>query len=195
MAENKPILGELLKGEEERDAIHIAILPATAGDYIAPGERIYVKPDGWATRTGERNAIADPFLSHQIYPGQKFYALLFPYTIESLRHEWVHKDFPKPENTAPISSSNPAIQGSINWMTDLANEYASYQYDNRHDLSPYEWLMKEADSIVNGDESYIVFNVDCHGDIDPQEFWRHYQTIRRVIVALDTAEDIFTCSC
>jgi hypothetical protein len=92
MAENKPILGELLKGGEERDAIHIAILPVTSLGYIAAGQRIHVTPDGMADTVREINAVADPFLRSQIYPGQKFYALPFPYTIESLRHEWVHKD-------------------------------------------------------------------------------------------------------
>lgn len=177
--ENKAILGELLKGGEERDAIHIAIMPVTAGDYIAPGQRIYVNSDGWARLSGNGNAIADPFLPGQIYPGQNFYALLFPYTIESLRHEWVHPDFPKsqdPQNHTP----------SENWLRVFADEH----------YIDFDEMMEAADDLARGHSSSmdICFGmeVDYHERI---EFWDRYGQLRGQIITDSVKEEYFRCAC
>lgn len=179
MAENKPILGELLKGGEERDAIHIAILPATAGDYISPGARINVRPDGWAILQGDPNAIADPFLPGQIYPGQQFYALLFPYTIESLRHEWVHRDFPRP-------SPPPMYPEAEKWLRDFAEDH----YVN------FNEMMTAADDLVKGhsDTMDICFGMDVDYN-ERQEFWEYYGRLKGQFIPNSVKDEYFSCSC
>lgn len=177
--ENKPILGELLKGGEERDAIHIAILPVTAGDYIAPGQRIYVKPDGWANASGNPNAVADPFLPGQVYPGQKFYALLFPYTIESLRHEWVHPEFPKAQDSSSWS-------GAEAWLREFADDH----------YVGFDEMMKAADDLVKGhsDTMDICFGMDVDYS-ERIEFWEHYGQLRNQFIPNSVREEYFSCSC
>lgn len=179
MAENKPILGELLGGGEERDAIHIAIMPARACDYIGAGAHIRVDARGEARLDGASpNAVADPFLRHQIYPGQKFYALLFPYTIESLRHEWVHRDFPLPE------SDNRHL--SEQWLRTFAEDH----------YVDYGEMMEAADDLMNGHSSDMDI---CFGeDVDyseRQDFWNHYSVVRGKVVTDDIREEYFRCAC
>lgn len=188
MAENKPILGELLKGGEERDAIHIAILPATAGDYISPGARINVRPDGWADLQGDPNAIADPFLPGQIYPGQQFYALLFPYTIESLRHEWVHRDFPR-----TIKDKDPRLsdsqQDSLNWLLNFAEEWGF----NFEDLIE-EASSEDSDRWVTAIGRDIHSRYELEGDYDL--FWHHLEVYTGKHFSPDHRESLgWSCSC
>lgn len=94
----EPKLGELITGEEHRDAIHIAICPVIADHNLNPGQQI-----GIFSQNGEEivvgvNAkkylgIVDPFLKTPINKGEKFWMFLFPNTITSLRHEWTHPNF------------------------------------------------------------------------------------------------------
>ena len=177
MAENKPILGEPLKGDEERDAIHIAILPVTAGDYIPPGQRIHVNSKGWASLSrGVHNAVADPFWPRTIQPGERFYAFLFPYTIESLRHEWVHKDFPCP----------PVYPEAEKWLRDFAEDH----------YVGYEDMMTAADDLVKGHSDIMDI---CFGmDVDYSErieFWERYGQLRNQFIPNSVKEEYFSCSC
>lgn len=91
-----PELGKLLTGGEQRDAIHIAIMPVTSSEnWLAPGEKIkfiYGSNTIVASAYHSEDAIGvvDPFLEDGIAPGQKFYMFLLPNTITGLRHEWTH---------------------------------------------------------------------------------------------------------
>jgi hypothetical protein len=180
--ENKPILGELLKGGEERDAIHIAILPVTAHTYIPAGAQIFIRPDLTAILSGKSNAVADPFLKEQIRPGEKFYALLNPYTIESLRHEWVHKDFPNQNSPAEIEKS-------LEWMKVYADEMGEDSWGGKMDV---DTLLRGADDWIK-DGDYLRWGFDT--DYIEDEFWKHYEIIRGVVVPDNKREDFFSCSC
>jgi hypothetical protein len=81
-------LGEIITGDEKRDAIHIAVAPVTASVKLYPGERVGV--DG---KNLPHVGIVDPFLNGPVLPGQKFWLFLFPNTVTSLRHEWTHPAF------------------------------------------------------------------------------------------------------
>lgn len=187
-----PELGKLITDDQERDAVHIAIYPSIAGMKLYPSQSVYILDEKAVHGTVNPIGIVDPFLKEPVYIDQKFWIFLYPNTITSLRHDWTHPSFKREDSLIEVP-----IEGrekSEEWMRNLADQYARYGYDDRRD-DPYKWLMDGADRIVEGVESYIVFNVDCHGDIDPQEFWRHYQIIRGKFVTLDVREDIFSCSC
>lgn len=77
-------LGKVIEPGREvgRDAIHVAVYPMLAVREMRPGERL-------------QNGIVDPFLKESVLPGQRFWMLLFPNTVASLRHVWSHPNFPE----------------------------------------------------------------------------------------------------
>lgn len=188
MPEQTPKLGQILEGDEERDAVHIAILPVIAGDYLSPGQHVGLGADphegsSVATPWGDNIGIVDPFLKGNVMKGQKFYLFLYPGTITTLRHHWEHPSV--------IVDYKPFVRAeamaSVEWMTNLAERY----------YVSYAWLMDQADGIARGLEDWIIFPSDCHGEIDPREFWNHYEVIRGKFVdpSVDKNDNIFGCSC
>lgn len=87
-----PKLGQIITGPAERDAVHVAIAPVTAGERLLPGQRVAVIHNK-AYRNATPVGIVDPFLREPVEPGDRFYVWLFPGTITSLRHSWSHPAF------------------------------------------------------------------------------------------------------
>ena len=93
-------LGHLLPPEERRrDAVHVAIAPVTAGEYLLPGRRIKLL-EGQTDIVVPANdddalGIIDPFLTHAVEKGQRCWICIPPGTITSLRHIWQHPAFIK----------------------------------------------------------------------------------------------------
>ncbi|EBS4516581.1 hypothetical protein DQT32_04130 [Salmonella enterica subsp. enterica serovar Braenderup] len=94
-------LGTIHVREEHRDAIHLGVEPVEAGEHLNPSEHIGIGPDGKAYSSVDSSVysnikalgIADPFLTRSINPGEKFWLVVYPRQITSLRHVWTHPDF------------------------------------------------------------------------------------------------------
>lgn len=88
-------LGMIHFREEKRDAIHLAVEPVKAGCVLRCGQPINVK-DGVAMPAPRATAqgIVDPFLSTDVAEGQRFWFVMMPRKVQSLRHVWSHPDFP-----------------------------------------------------------------------------------------------------
>ncbi len=81
-----------------RDAIHLAVEPVIAGALLKPGERVVLRKteEGLRAFRGDVSngvGIVDPFLVKAVKKGQKFWLVLNPRTITSLRHVWAHPAF------------------------------------------------------------------------------------------------------
>ena len=85
---------------EARDAIHLAVEPVIAGEKLFPGQDIGLMhtPQGYCavTRADKNLGIVDPFLKNPVMPGERFWLVVYPRQIRSLRHVWEHPDFPSP---------------------------------------------------------------------------------------------------
>lgn len=93
--------------EVGRDAIHLAVEPAVAGERLTPGGSIHrIKGLWYHCMITERLAIVDPFLTVHVDTGQRFLAIVPPRQITSLRHVWSHPDFPE-------EVANPCAEQSI----------------------------------------------------------------------------------
>lgn len=119
-------LGRKLAGHEQRDAIHIAILPVISDeDYLRPGDRLqFVAGSKQVVRKVVRYSggvgVVDPFISDEDYirKGERFWMFLLPNTITGLRHEWTHPEVDDPK----------VLGESERWLKDFAGRWG-FDYD------------------------------------------------------------------
>lgn len=87
-------VGQLIDGMmPERDAIHVAMIPAMAGENLNPGDRVAVDKNMVATRSNEWHGIVDPFLEELVWEESWFWLWMKPGTVTGIRHHWDHPAF------------------------------------------------------------------------------------------------------
>ena len=163
-----------------RDAIHLAVEPIEAAHDLMPGEHIGIINGRASMNTDKKLGIVDPFLPGVVGKGQKFWLIVYPRQITSLRHVWEHPDF-SGETKPNIESEFDKSQA---WIRDFAESIDQ----------TYNRLMEAADLWVSqGDYTYDNSeSYKDHYDKFP-EFWEHYENVRGVQVA--DKDRFFTCSC
>lgn len=176
-------LGILAPDGAQRDAIHIAVAPVTSDERLYPGQSVSLV-EGRTDKV--RNAapfvgIVDPFLTAPVQPGDRFWLLLYPQTITSLRHEWTHPAFA----AASLPVVDESREESRKWLDEFAHRLFSYPPD---DGTRLEHLLACAESGCFGTD--IEYRDDCKPD---DEFWAHYEryTGRKII---DPPRS-FRCAC
>lgn len=180
-----------------RDAVHVAVIAATAAGKLTPSQHVGFK-SGAAPEPKDSDepivgasddpiGIVDPFLEGMVEKGQRFWLYLYPRTITSLRHNWTHPSF---EDLKPgqIYSRPTQVAESEAWLK---------AWCKANDCP--EWHTVRA--VIEGDESdhrqwnneYLHFNDrDAHGEI-PDIFWHHVEIVLgRKIGNKPTS---FSCSC
>lgn len=180
-------LGKLIDEKERRDAIHIAMAPVVAGCKLLPGDDIGFIESNQLTvgrRCDKCIGIADPFLKSPIKEGDRFWMLLYPNTISSLRHEWEHPAFLKEEPALPSSGGGERKATSISWIKD---------YADRLGIS-YTKLMGGAAGYAESGE-YLCCGDILEGEYTDDNFWAHYEIATGEIVDVDKRNNFFSCSC
>jgi len=184
-----PGLGKLLDrhGDYRRDAIHVPIDPAVAGEDFIAAAKIRRHSDGLWYRAlfKEPHAIADPLLPDSIREGDRFWAWIVPGSIKSLRHAWEHPDLPSPSSEDDGGATQAPTQQwteSFKWLHDAA----------ANALLTYDELMDGAKAWLRGHES---LGVKMNHDYFPEGFWTHYQIVTGVVVPQDRQTDFFECRC
>ncbi|AFU88118.1 hypothetical protein CcrColossus_gp248 [Caulobacter phage CcrColossus] len=199
-------LGTIIGPEEKRDAIHIAVENVVAAGILRPGEDVGFLPDGTvSSKAAKLVGIVDPFLKDYVEKGQRFWLLVYPRQIKSLRHVWTHPDFPdEPQAVAqpvrvsrartvpappppppPEPEPNPEPVSGREWIEQFADRIGQ----------TYDDLMEAADRWAKHG-SYTYDNAEgykSHWD-EFQEFWTHWS----LVTGREKPEDdssFFTCSC
>lgn len=178
-------LGTILTGNAGRDAIHLAVEPVTAATQLWPGEEIYAN-GGMAYKAGRTTknmGIVDPFLKGRVEAGQRFWLIVHPRQITSLRHVWEHPDFPGEHKEEPAKAkvdSGPSEE----WIRSFADGKGL----------EYEVLMNGAREWLQGGE-YLCFGGLLEGEHVPDEFWDYYEIVTGHVVGSDLRGNFFTCSC
>lgn len=90
-------LGTAPPDDARRDAIHVAIIPATYQSvaYFAcagAGDKVSFQEDGSVQfcYTDQWDGIIDPFLEGFVESGSRIWVLMRPGAIKRLRHTWEH---------------------------------------------------------------------------------------------------------
>lgn len=171
-------LGKIIGPNEKRDAIHLAVLPVQAIRVLKPGTSITCL-NGAAHEDPEGIGIVDPFLLEPVQPGERFWMILRPRLITSLRHVWTHPSLP--DESAPDADVR---RRSEEWLREFCNHSERPSYD----------LLIE--TLCEGDfdsDSYLhIEGQDASGEI-PDEFWDHAEIVtgRR----FTSRPSFFTCGC
>lgn len=222
-------LGSLIGAGEQRDAIHLGVEPVIAGERLNPGERIAFFDGDTTTAfsedpmsTGPAIGIVDPFLTKAVRKGERFWLVVLPRQITSLRHVWTHPSF-APAEFEQIPDAT-LVCGTIraerikagcitpikldvadvsrlwieNYVVELNEEYETY-YKSDYGADPltYEELMEKAKGYVSdsGWGGYLVKAGMLEGVTTKEEFWHHFEIVTGIIVDEDKKGNFFSCSC
>lgn len=161
-------LGQIITGNEGRDAVHVAIAPCVAKEKLFPGQD--VGADG--TTAQPHVGIVDPYLKHPVLPDQGFWVCLYPNTITSLRHEWLHPEFDK------------NADGARAWLEGFAGQ-AGITYDE---------LIEAAHDYLDRGE-YLSQGGRWEGFWTPDEFWPHFEAVTGRKVQEEDRGSFFSCAC
>lgn len=189
-----PKLGTIITGDLPplRDAIHIAITPVTAGEMLRPGEPLEFVSGSMDTVQAASHAaigIVDPFIKTRVRAGQKFWMLLYPGTITSLRHEWTH---PALDGQSQGANMDPNTPPSI-------REGASASFKRLVEIADmaeisYSELMEGANNYLERDD-YMIDGGKWSGFSIPDDFWDHYTAVTGTVVLPRNRGNFFSCSC
>lgn len=172
-------LGQIITTEQQRDAIHVAVVPVVAKMHLKVGQ--HVGAEGLP-----RNpvGIVDPFLLAPVEMGQTFWLYLYPGSITSLRHNWTHPAFP--DETPPVVKDRSASEV---WMRAWAVKHVSDDYYGAGgQLSEDEAY---AFALQAGESTHIGPYEDARDYID-SEWWTHWEAITGKRGDRDA---YFSCSC
>ncbi len=180
-------LGELITeagAQNQRDAVHIAVVPVMAMQQLSPGDHVGVSPDGKAAHAAysPHVGIVDPFLRGTVRPEQTFWLCLYQGQVTTLRHEWTHPAFPnvRHDDTASVKAARDR-------MTTFASECEQTLEDFLENLK-----RAVEDEKTTGWGSVSTGN---NQGVEPYAgFWNDFQDLTGV--KLDREPEIgFSCSC
>jgi hypothetical protein len=187
-------LGTIISENEKRDAIHLAVENVIAGERLWPGADIGISPEGRAYRKGFKLiGIVDPFIKDGIDAGQRFWLVIYPRQITSLRHMWTHPDLPEPDGV-PVSKT--AKEVSEQWLRQYVATADCPDYDTVIKLATGEQVvLDDYYGASHNDGEYInVYGQDAHGAIPP-EFWDHVEIVTGQKIPQSERAEYFNCSC
>jgi hypothetical protein len=192
MAQHEVKLGSLITEPEGRDAIHIAVAPVVAADDLGPGEHVGIMPNGMASAAATPAiGIVDPFLSVGPSRGERFWLCLYPNTITSLRHEWVHPAFVEQASDA---------EASRKWLEDFASQHYSHRDEwysgTGRNYTADELVEYARDFLLCGEKHVQQGSESLRDNTIPVEFWGHFEAITGMKVPdYHRDETPFCCTC
>ena len=180
-------LGSIIGPDEGRDAIHLAVEPVEAGQTLLPGNHVRFNEMGEAIAAdlGKGVGIVDPFLTGVVGKGERFWLVVYPRQITSLRHVWEHPDFPASDGMGPKAKSE-------RWLRDYCLNGGAGKYDT----PSFDVLVRSAQSYFEdgSHEEYLhVGGEDASGTVDPL-MWEH---MKNYLGIKDNAKgpEYFSCAC
>ncbi len=171
-----------------RDAVHVAVVSAVAGERLAPGDDVgFEMPmqpgENVTTRKDKPLGIVDPFIKGRINEGERFWLYLYPRTITGLNHHWTHPAFPDAKPDAVYAPPTQKL-ASMRYIDDLAGNYGFT--GERMIEAAKEWVESE---------EYWCEGGTFEGEHVPDEFWTHYERVTGTSVDHDQKRSFFTCAC
>lgn len=198
-------IGEPLTGNEQRDAIHVGIVPCVTGkEYMRPGEPVrlaygttnVILPAEYGGDIG----IIDPWLKweHCREQGSKVYVMLKPGTITGLRHHWTHPAFDSPQ---------VAVSEAEKWLRLFASKW-DFRYDEMIEIATKGSIKSKIELPASLGLSPVEFDADhitAHGvDLhsahelgeDYELFWQNLEALTGQTFGDEHRSKVgWTCTC
>ena len=171
-------LGKTPNEYDGRDAVHIAVCPGIASQTLKPGQHIgFVdKAKGIFGPSSNNIGVVSPFYLQPISAKSRFWVLLYPNTISSLRHVWEHSEF-IPE----VKPTKPSARLEIEKIADGLG------------VDPDELIRRAEKYQEYGD--YWCGGEDFEGLYLPLEFWDYYEEVKNCKVPEEDKHSFFSCAC
>ena len=193
-------VGTLIEAGAQRDAIHIAVAPSVAGQRLYPGQHVVLSSPGDDLETmigaapgQETIGIVDPFLTHPVSKGERFWTFLHPQTITSLRHNWPHPAFePTGKVSKPADAATPKAGKTFSKSKASSKAWLT-AFGSVHGLS-YDDLIDAASKWLNRGD-YLIDGGKYEGQSVPDEFWDHYDNVQGIKTDPADRQSFFSCSC
>lgn len=208
-------LGMIHQHDEKRDAIHLGVEPVEAGEQLAVGATIGIK-DGKAYQSTKRNGIkalgiVDPFLEGKVLPGQRFWLVVMPRQITSLRHVWEHPDFPDSRETSHVVVEQPKAWTDLSdaerkTHVSIGTEQGKawdFLENYARELSDYDGEFTADDLFDQGKQNlddpsgwnYLVGGSSMEGERPSEEFWEAMAVLLNRDLTNVEKPNFFSCSC
>ena len=178
-------LGSKITENEKRDAIHLAVEPVVAAHTLRPGDDVGFI-DGGVGTCDNPVGIVDPFLKSNVKKGDRFWLVVYPRQITSLRHVWTHPAFPETEVSVVVGNNQKDISEA--WLRAFVQ---------RSDCPSYETVIAAAigEGTQSWSKEYLHFDgQDAHGEIPP-EFWQHVEVVTGRKIPDSDRASYFSCAC
>ncbi len=177
-------LGEIIDENQKRDAIHLAVEPMIAACSLRPGQDVGICNPGYASPyADEMVGIVDPFLKETVQKGERFWLVVYPRQIKSLRHVWTHPAFPETPDVTLAPKENQPTKYETR-LREIADEIGI----------DYEQLIDGAREYVEYD-TRISEGGRFEGTGIPRDFWYNYEKVTGTIVPERDQGNFFSCSC
>lgn len=175
-------LGNLVKGEQGRDAVHVAIVPMKAAEMLRPGQRVGLIGESEAGPSESCIGIVDPYLTDVVPKGERFWLCLLPETVTGMRHHWEHPAFSDSE----AGQSNELRQYAESWLRDQCGELGC----------TFEELTDTTGDLLSGEYVRTSMNESArdHWYEIQDEFWKQIETYLGKQIE-ESNRGGFTCSC
>lgn len=186
---------------QKRDAIHLAVEPVTAGEGLHAGQHVRVeKGVAFGVTRGDESAlgIVDPFIPRRLKAGERFWFVMYPRKVTSLRHVWSHPAFAD----EPLIAPDPDVVVITRRKSESEEWLRAFVADSP--ISSYDVLIRaaiEGSAREPGEDYYgltiedgyvCTIGTSSGGDI-PSEFWDHLEVVTgRKFTDRAT---YFSCSC
>lgn len=207
-------LGMIHQHDEKRDAIHLGVEPVEAGEQLAVGAIIGIK-DGKAYQSTKRNGIkalgiVDPFLESKVLPGQRFWLVVMPRQITSLRHVWEHPDFPDSRETSHVvvapkawddlsdaeRKTHVSIGTELGKAWEFMENYAEELSDYEGDITAEQLFDQGLEAIEDPNGyNYLVGGSSMEGGRPSAEFWEAMSVLLNRDLTDVEKPNFFSCSC
>lgn len=176
-------LGSKIGETESRDAIHLAVEPVIAAQTLRAGDDVGFV-EGGVGFCDNPVGIVDPFLRSTVQRGERFWLVVYPRQITSLRHVWTHPAFSEVEHG--ITPARDSKAASEDWLREFVS---------RSDCPSYEEVIAAAINNRSWDKDYLHFDGnDAHGEIPP-EFWHHVEVVTGKTIPAEDQASYFSCAC
>lgn len=210
-------LGMIHQHDEKRDAIHLGVEPVEAAVELEPGQRIgmYKGLAYPADSFPEGNpikvlGIVDPFLNGLVFKGQRFWLVVMPRQITSLRHVWEHPDFPDSRETShPVAvvkawddlsdaerKTHVSIGTELGKAWEFLENYARELSDYDGDITAEQLFDQGLEAIEDPTGyTYLVGGSSMEGERPSAEFWEAMSVLLNRDLSNIEKPNFFSCSC